>query len=485
MRQRERGNKGVSRAVDSQGTATVDNPLKAHVIKVKPLNKNESQQSGEGFATNLLQVAFLLAIAFFGFVAGSLAMYAEAPPARYLADAYRGGQALLAKNTQYDSPYPPGFWQKARTEQRGVVTYDPARATNGYTLYTSGEGQRAVLVSMTGEVLHEWSLPFSAIWDDSASVQRPRPDEMIHYNKAYLYPNGDLLAIYEALGDTPWGYGLAKMDKDSRLIWKYLAHAHHDLDVGPDGNIYLLTQEISHTIVDRWRHIKPPRIDDFVVVLSPDGQELKKVSMLDALVNSPYARLLNTVAWYSKDDYTHANAIELVDEAAATRLSGQPGRQVLVSMRELGAIGLLDLDKEVFTWAARGPWIGQHDPDLLPNGNMLLFDNVGDFGDRGDSRVIEFDPNTYEIVWSYAGSADHPFQSILRSDQERLANGNTLITESDGGRLLEVTRDGEIVWEYVNPIRGGDGDDFIPIVAWGQRIDPGRLAPEFLDTPTS
>ena len=270
---------------------------------MQALPTNESLSSSEGLGTALFRIAFVLAIGFFGFVAGSYAMFAEAPPARYLADAYRGGQALLAKNTQYDSPYPPGFWQKARTEQRGVVTYDPARATNGYTLYTSGEGQRAVLVSMTGEVLHEWNLPFSAIWDETASVQKPRPDEMIHYNKAYLYPNGDLLAIYEALGDTPWGYGLAKMDKDSRLVWKYLAHAHHDLDVGPDGNIYLLTQEISHTIVDRWRHLQPPRIDDFVVVLSPDGQELKKVSMLDALVNSPYARLLNTVAWYSKDDY--------------------------------------------------------------------------------------------------------------------------------------------------------------------------------------
>jgi hypothetical protein len=453
--------------------------------RVTALTKNKLQLWVEGLATALLRAAFLLAIAFFGFVAGSYAMYAEAPPARYLTEAYRGGQALLAKNTQYDSPYPPGFWQKARTERRGVVTHEPAKAANGYTLYTSGEGQRAVLVSMSGEVLHEWHLPFSEIWDETASVRRPRPDSMIHYNKAYLYPNGDLLAIYEGLGDTPWGYGLAKMDKDSRLIWKYLANAHHDLDVGPDGNIYLLTQEIGNAIIDEWRHLKPPRVDDFVVVLSPDGQELKKVSVLDALVDSPYARLLNTVAWYSKDDYTHANSVELVDEAAAMRLSGKPGRQVLISMRELGAVGLLDLDREVFTWAARGPWIGQHDPDLLPNGNMLLFDNVGNFGNAGDSRVIEFDPKTYEIVWSYTGDTDRPLHSILRSDQERLANGNTLITESDGGRLLEVTGGGEIVWEYVNPIRGGDADEFIPIVAWGQRIDPGRLAPEFLDSPTS
>ena len=448
---------------------------------MKALTTNELHVSPEGVGNALFRVAFLLAIAFFGFVAGSYAMYAEAPPARYLADAYRGGQALLAKNTEYDSPYPPGFWQKVRTGHRGVVTYDPAKAANGYTLYTSGEGQRAVLVSMSGEVLHEWSLPFSEIWDETATVRNPRPDSMIHYNKAYLYPNGDLLAIYEALGDTPWGYGLAKMDKDSRLIWKYLANAHHDLDVGPDGNIYLLTQEIRNTIIDQWRHLQPPRIDDFVVVLSPDGQELKKVSVLDALVASPYARVLNTVAWYSKDDYTHANSVELVDETAAMRLSGKPGRQVLVSMRELGTVGLLDLDREVFTWAARGPWIGQHDPDLLPNGNMLLFDNVGDFGDTGNSRVIEFNPKTYEIVWSYGGDADRPLDSILRSDQERLANGNTLMTESDGGRLLEVTPNGEIVWEYVNPIRGGDADEFIPIVAWGQRIDPGRLAPEFLE----
>jgi hypothetical protein len=420
-----------------------------------------------------------------GFVAGSYAMLAEALPARYLADAYRGGQALLAAKTQYDSPYPDGFWQPARTERQGVVRYDRAKASNGYTLYTSGESQRAVLVSMSGQILHEWHLPFSAVWDDSASVKQPRPDSMIHYNRAYMYPNGDLLAIYEALGDTPWGYGLVKMDKDSRLIWKYLAHTHHDLDVAPDGKIYVLTQEISNTVVDRWRHLKTPRIDDFVVVLSPEGKELKKVPVLDALVASPYARLLNTVAWYSKDDYMHANAIDVVDDRAAMRLSGKPGHQVLISMRELGAIGLLDLDRGVFTWAARGSWIGQHDPDLLPGGNMLLFDNIGDFGDAGFSRVIEFDPKTQEIVWSYAGDRDHPLYSTLRSDQERLPNGNTLITESDGGRLLEVTRDGEIVWEYVNPVRGGDANEFIPIVSWGQRIDPTRLDPDFLESPTS
>ena len=79
----------------------------------------------------------------------------------------------------------------------------------------------------------------------------------------------------------------------------------------------------------------------------------------------------------------------------------------------------------------------------------MLFDNEG--GLDGHSRVLEVDPATQAIAWSYSGGAEHPFYSRVRSAQERLPNGNTLITESDGGRLLEVTPSGELVWEYVNP----------------------------------
>ena len=76
---------------------------------------------------------------------------------------------------------------------------------------------------------------------------------------------------------------------------------------------------------------------------------------------------------------------------------------------------------------------------------------------------------------------EEPFESEVRSSQARLPNGNTLITESDGGRIFEVTRPGQIVWNYINPVRArreGDGQDVIPIVSWAERVDPG-----FLDWP--
>jgi hypothetical protein len=43
----------------------------------------------------------------------------------------------------------------------------------------------------------------------------------------------------------------------------------------------------------------------------------------------------------------------------------------------------------------------------------------------------------------------------------RLPNGNTLATESDRGRAIEVTPDGDTVWEYLNPKRAGDRGELV------------------------
>jgi hypothetical protein len=351
----------------------------------------------------------------------------------------------------------------------------------GFTLFTTGDQQKAQLIDADGRVVHEWGLPFSQLWDKTAAVKAPQPDSHVYIEKSHLYPNGDLLALYAAVGDTPWGYGLVKYDRDNRVLWKYMSHVHHDLDVAPDGKVFVLTQEIGQDDLKSYAHLKAPRIDDFVAILSPEGKELKKVRIIDVMLKSPYARLLDTVPWYIQKgagDYLHTNSIEILDGSGAHKLpEAQPGR-VLLSFREIGTLAIMDVEKEEIVWAMRGPWLRQHDPDLLANGNILLFDNQGNVGPGGITRVIEVDPKTQEIVWTYAGTPDEPFESEVRSSQARLANGNTLITESDGGRLFEVTRSGKIVWNWVHPVRGqreGDQQQVIPIVSWAERIDPSFL----------
>jgi Arylsulfotransferase (ASST) len=422
--------------------------------------------------------AFLAALMLIAFVAGALLTAAGVSPGPEIARAYQGGKALHDKLTAYEDVYASDLWHPANRPDRGVTVHNPARVQDGVTLYTSGHEAAAYLVAMDGEVLHQWRRPFSTVWDESARAARPQPDSHVYFRKAVVYPNGDLLAVYEGVGDTPYGYGLVKLNRNSEVIWRYSGRAHHDIDIGPDGRIYVLTHDLADEPLDGFDNLAQPRLDDFLVVLSPDGEELRKIPLVHAVAASAYRHLLHTVSAYAVADPLHTNAVELITaDAAASFAVGEAG-QVLLSFRELGALGVLDLDSGELVWAARGPWIGQHDPDILPNGNILLFDNYGNFEKpEGRSRVIELDPATMEIVWQYAGSAELPFESAIRSSQQRLANGNTLITESSGGRILEVTRDGGIVWQFVNPVRGGEGNSRSPIICWAQRLDPDDLDP--------
>jgi outer membrane protein assembly factor BamB len=118
--------------------------------------------------------------------------------------------------------------------------------------------------------------------------------------------------------------------------------------------------------------------------------------------------------------------------------------------------------------------IGQHHAHLIPKGlpgagNLLVFDNGGASGygrpsaialngqniyARPTSRVLEIDPVTLKLVWSYTSPT---FFATNISGAQRLANGNTLVTEGPDGRLFEVNKDGAIVWEYVYPVFSGGG----------------------------
>ena len=96
----------------------------------------------------------------------------------------------------------------------------------------------------------------------------------------------------------------------------------------------------------------------------------------------------------------------------------------------------------------------QHDPSLLDNGNILLFDNGAHRQDGSCvsySRVIEVNPTTNKIEWEYKANPPQSLYSALISGCQRLPNGNTLICEGLKGRVFEITMDGEIVWEYRSP----------------------------------
>ena len=222
---------------------------------------------------------------------------------------------------------------------------------------------------------------------------------------------------------------------------------------------------------------KAPILKDTVVVASQDGELLEEFQLLEAFFNSDYRWSLATQfssakASYGDRDPTHLNDIELVTEEWAKHHPKVEAGDIMLSVRNMNAIAILNRNTKSINWLTSGPFARQHDPDLLANGNILIFDNWGTSGsETGATRIIEWDPKTQKIVWEYGGTRERPLHASFRGSQQPLPNGNVLITEATGGRILEVTRDGEIVWEYINQL----SDDRVGVVVRAQRFSPDSL----------
>jgi hypothetical protein len=249
--------------------------------------------------------------------------------------------------------------------------------------------------------------------------------------------------------------------------------AHHDLAVAPNGDIYLLSRRVH--VVPRVNP-RAPIVEDVVVVLDSSGREKSSLSLLEAFENSDFAGV-----WQRHDrrtgDLFHTNSIELLDGSAAARNPAFRAGNWLISMRQLDAIAVVDPVQAKVVWAHTGDYRAQHDPKILPNGNLLLFDN---HGEHGPSAILEFDLATMDVAWEFRGTPQQPFFTPTCGTAQRLENGNTLISETDFGRTFEVTPAGRIVWEFYNPHRAGDEDQFIASLPEMIRL-PADLLGAWLD----
>jgi hypothetical protein len=318
-----------------------------------------------------------------------------------------------------------------------------------------------------GETVHLWRAPFKTIWYDLLPRLRvPLSESEVYFNDGHLYPNGDLLVLVEGPGNArrlAESYGLVKLDKDSRVLWKYPASCHHAFDVAEDGTIYALSYDFVKELPPGLEDIPTPCIVDCLDVISPDGKQLKRIPLLEAFKNSRYAPLLSTLEkpWLFRDltppdapmqnaqdemrrrDVLHTNAVKVLSRALAPKFPFLKAGQILISPRHLDALAVIDPDSGKVVWAARGPWHAQHDPSFLENGRLLLFDNLGS---ARSSRVLEYDPQTQAFPWSYPDDNAKPFFTRIRGATQRLPNGNTLIVNSDAGQMFEVTPGHELVW---------------------------------------
>lgn len=341
----------------------------------------------------------------------------------------------------------------------GVTVHDPERTSPGYNLYTSGHAPEAILVDMDGRVVHRWRCRFERAFPGRTG-DHISEDAVLYFRRARLLPDGGLLALYQ-------GLGLIRLDRSSELVWARPLPVFNDLRLSGDGRILTLVKE-PREIPELGRD--GPVLEDSVVVLDADGRELRRLSLLAAMRRSRFRGLLEPLG--PRADILHSNTVRRLEDDHGGPL--REGR-LLVSLREIDTVAVVDPRTGRAVWAQRGPWRRQHEPVPLDDGRLLVFDNRG--GPEGHSRVVEVDPVTGEVVWSYTGDRPAELSSEQAGTVARLGNGNLLITESERGRAFEITRDGEVVWEFLSPHRTGPGDRLVATLFEVVRLPPEQVEP--------
>ncbi len=353
----------------------------------------------------------------------------------------------------------------------GLIHHSPMFSYKGYTLVFTNSGKFASLIDMRGRVCHRWDY-----------------HEGITY--AQLLPNGNLLIrtppppdFEDTRGLGGAGGAIVELDWNGIKLWEHRdPWMHHDYDRLLTGEtIYLRWEPMPADISARVRGGRRMADDpihilgDAVREVSADGETLREWHLWEQLDIT-----LDVICpLEGRREWTHANSL-------AVTASGD----LLVSFRQTSAVAKFSRETGKLLWRwGLDELSHQHDASELDNGNVLIFDNGAHSTGRGNSRIIEVNPESNEIAWSWEGSPPVSFYSSYISGAERLPNGNTLICEGAHGRLLEITRGGEIVWEFVNPffeLNGGGhhsnatfkvhryAPDFSGFT--GRDLDPARYA---------
>jgi len=164
------------------------------------------------------------------------------------------------------------------------------------------------------------------------------------------------------------------------------------------------------------------------------------------------ADYFNATDWVGEisDDLVHANSLEI----------DRDGNYV-ASFQKVDQIAKIDSRTGAMLWRFGGKrnqftllddplggFQGQHSARVVPNGNILLFDNRNR---SGGGRAVEYQLNvaarTARLVWEYKPTPEIP--SDIMGSVQRLASGNTVVGFGTAGQVTEVDAGRRPVWTGV------------------------------------
>jgi len=395
----------------------------------------------------------------------------------------------------------------------GVTIYNPKKAFSGYTIFQANE-HGALLIDMNGTEVNFWEglngFPNKLLPGGFVIGSRGERDPKYGYQDMV-----DLVQV-DWDGNIVWEFSKHEYIEDAGNEPRWMARQHHDyqregnpvgyyvpgMDMKVHGGNTLI---LCHKNVYNHRISDKNLLDDSIIEVDWEGNIIWEWNCNEHFNELEFSEGAKNLLFRDPNmhkcgggmgDWMHINSMSTLGpnkwfDAGDDRFNPD---NIIWDARESNISAIISKETGKIVWKLGpdfmgskelrkiGPVIGQHHVHMIPKGlpgegNILIFDNGGwagydvpnsnsPMGDkayrRDHSRVLELDPVTMKIVWQYSAVEagleapfnSHHFYSPYISSAQRLPNGNTFITEGSGGRLIEVTADHKIVWEYISPYWG-------------------------------
>lgn len=341
-----------------------------------------------------------------------------------------------------------------------------------------------VLISYFDKTLNQPVVKIQGI-NDSIGLHYWKPDisQMCTlYNNFEFYGAKNILKretsrIFHPLlfqnGNIVFGNGLLfKINKNSDIVWSSDLLSHHSIEFDKDSNIWFCSYNPKPE-----NAVKYKIMDDVIAEVSPvDCKVLYIKSVFEILMQNGFSRSdffinANIINLPDYLDYIHLNDVQPVLSDSKYWKKGD----LFLSLRNQNLVLLYRPAANKIIWWKRGPWLKQHDVQVIDStriavfGNNVLdanFENPDDRWIDGHNVEYVYDFSTNEITTPY----NEFFESAkIKTNTEGrariLPDGNIFVEETNHCRLL-LGNQKEEIWSYVEKA----GKNKLSMLSWCRYI---------------
>lgn len=400
------------------------------------------------FSTGTLEkVGFVLSALFVAFLYGYGARSFNIFPSPLIDRAWDQAEQVLP------FLHSPHYLEPRVYERSGARSVRPEEMAPGLTLITTrlpeSDWRPGIqLIDAEGNVVHRWVVEPNEVFSGVELPEGRLPNPNIH--GSHLRPDGDVV-----LNLSTWG--VARLDACGEVQWARAMAHHHSVARADDGSYWVPTQSQpsdDEVPTGSFTGLGEPEYQNAIVRLDDDGKTLDHFNVLKVLYeNELEERIAKTRMVSHRSDITHLNDVEPLPKTLADQYPTFAAGDLLVSLSKLDMVFVMDPETKTVKWHAVRPWISQHDPDFIGAGWIGVFDNRSDGTGRGEmlggSRIVAVQPHTDSLDVRFPTRHSEPFYTRTQGKWQLLSNGNMLLAESNAGRVVEVNRNGETVWDWV------------------------------------